>query len=408
MNGAWTITCKDLRLLFRDLRAFALLLLLPMVFITVIGMSTGQFLTGDEESSHSTVAVVDLDQSPLSAQAIANLKSHKELVVEMFLAREAAQVALRKGDVAALIVIGDQMEEIVEEFNMHDILGGESGGLAGGLESLDVTLEVGDRVADAGLLEYFLYGELYRTVFPVVARKHPLLRTHFPKDDETDAEAEPAPMVTATQSAPVAEPAKSNPVYRFLVPGFTVMFVFFLINIMARSFIAERDAGTLRRLHLAPLPPVAILVGKTLPFYLTSVLQTVILFVTGRLLFQMPWGPQPVFLIPVILCTSAAATSLGLMLATLVKTDQQVSSYGTSLVLILGGLSGCFIPRAWLPELMRTISLGTPHAWALRAFDGVLTSQAVDAVFIFDACAVLLGFAVAFFAIGWWRFRPAT
>ena len=49
----------------------------------------------------------------------------------------------------------------------------------------------------------------------------------------------------------------------------------------------------------------------------------------------------------------------------------------------------------------------TPHAWALRAFDGVLTSSSVDGVLIFDCCAVLLGFAVAFFAIGWWRFRPA-
>jgi ABC-2 type transport system permease protein len=409
MNGVWTITCKDLRLLFRDLRAFALLLFLPMGFITVIGMSTGQFLTGGEESRQSRVAVVDLDQSEISASAIRNLKEHEELVVELYPSRETARIALQKGDVAALIVLGDQMEEIVDELNMHDILGGESGGLAGGLDSLDVTLDVGDKVADAGLLRYFLFGELYRTVFPVVARRNPVLRTYLPKEDEAGTETDPPPAETVDAvAATTTAPEKSNPVYRFLVPGFTVMFVFFLINIMARSFIAERDAGTLRRLQLAPLPPVAILVGKTLPFYLTSVLQTSILFLTGRLLFQMPWGPEPIYLVPVILCTSSAATALGLLLATLVRTDQQVSSYGTSLVLILGGLSGCFIPRAWLPEMMKTISLGTPHAWALRAFDGVLTSSSVDPALIFDCCAVLLGFAVAFFAVGWWRFRPAV
>jgi ABC-2 type transport system permease protein len=119
----------------------------------------------------------------------------------------------------------------------------------------------------------------------------------------------------------------------------------------------------------------------------------------------MPWGPEPVYLIPVILSTSAAATSLGLLLATMVRTDQQVSSYGNSIVLVLGALGGCFIPRAWLPELMKTLSLGTPHAWALQAFDTVLTSTSVDSILVLDCCAVLLGFAATFFAIGWWRFR---
>jgi ABC-2 type transport system permease protein len=137
--------------------------------------------------------------------------------------------------------------------------------------------------------------------------------------------------------------------------------------------------------------------------------QTGLLFLCGRLLFDMPWGPRPALLIPVILCTSAAATSLGLLLATLVRTDQQVSSFGTSIVLVLGGLSGCFIPRAWLPAMMKTISLGTPHAWALQAFDAVLTSTTtVDTVRVFDCCAMLLGFALAFFVTGWWRFRVSA
>ena len=101
----------------------------------------------------------------------------------------------------------------------------------------------------------------------------------------------------------------------------------------------------------------------------------------------------------------AAATALGLLLATLVRTDQQVSSYGNSIVLVLGALGGCFIPRAWLPSTMKTLSLGTPHAWALQAFDTVLTSTSVDSIWVIDCCTVLLAFAAGFFAIGWWRFR---
>ena len=71
-----------------------------------------------------------------------------------------------------------------------------------------------------------------------------------------------------------------------------------------------------------------------------------------------------------------------------------------------GGHDGWEFP--WLPNLMKTISLATPHAWALRAFDAVLTSNAVEPARVFDACAMLLAFTAAFFLTGWWRFRVAV
>ena len=78
--------------------------------------------------------------------------------------------------------------------------------------------------------------------------------------------------------------------YQELVPSYTVMFVFFLVNIMARSFIRERDEGTLIRLRAAPVSVVSLLVGKTTPFFIVSVVQCTLLFVFGKLLFGMSWG----------------------------------------------------------------------------------------------------------------------
>jgi ABC-2 type transport system permease protein len=248
-----------------------------------------------------------------------------------------------------------------------------------------------------------------RTITPIAARKHSLLRSMVNnRPDEGEEEEAPAESEPTAAADAADRVSLEDKVYMVLVPGFTVMFVFFLINIMARSFIAERDQGTLRRLKLAPIDSVSILIGKTLPFYLTSVVQTSLLFLCGKALFQMPWGPEPIYLIPVILCTSLAATSLGLLLATLVHTDQQVSSFGTSIVLVLGGISGCMFPRLWLPELMKKISLFTPHAWSLEAFDAVLTHKAVDSMLVFDCCLALLAFAAVFFLCGWWRFRVAN
>lgn len=399
VGGALEITRKDLKLLVRDRRALVLLILLPMGFIAILGMSTGQLFSSGEKQTYK-IGFVDHDNSETSSMLMAQYQEHPEIAVVPINSDASAAEMLRKNEVAAVVTVGPEFSEHVEnDLTLDDLFGGEEADHEARLKVVDVKMDIKSNVAEGGLTKYFLVSELYRCVFPFVAQKNNFLRRYAVEI----LEARRAPKVAvAAAEPPKAEPSK---VYQFLVPGFTVMFVFFLINIMARSFIAERDIGTLRRLRLAPISPFSVLVGKTLPFYICSVVQTCGLFLSGRLLFNMSWGPNPVYLIPVILCTSAAATALGLMLATWVKTDQQVSAYGTSMVLILGGISGCFIPRMWLPALMKKLSLATPHAWALQAFESVLTVDAIDVTVIVMYCAALLGFATAFFSIGWLRFR---
>lgn len=420
--AVWDITCKDLRLLVGDRRALVLLLMLPLMFIAILGMSTGQFLTKDEEQRKLKIAVVDESQSEESRELVKALTNHEGIRI---LEREnipAARQSLDKNDATVLLVVPPTYQQRIDELRMGDLLDMANGQLADGPESLGLTFEFRSAVGDGGVVKWLVFSDAVISLTPFVAEKNAIARRWLKRSDsedeetpEGDASAAETPANPESSKATLAkvlkpkvvviEESTADKVYLILVPGFTVMFVFFLINIMARSFIAERDQGTLRRLRLAPVTAASVLIGKTLPFYLTSVLQTSMLFVCGRLLFHMSWGPEPIYLVPVILCTSLAATSLGLLLATWVRTDQQVSAYGTSLVLVLGGVSGCLFPRVWLPAGMKTISLATPHAWALEAFDAVLTRSAVDHVVVLDSCAMMLAFAAAFFLCGWWRFR---
>jgi ABC-2 type transport system permease protein len=133
--------------------------------------------------------------------------------------------------------------------------------------------------------------------------------------------------------------------------------------------------------------------------------QTIILMGSGRLLFGMSWGPQPLLLIPIMLCTSAAATSLGLMFSTLAKTESQVSSFGNLILLSSAGISGCLVPRAWMPPLTQKISLMTPHAWALDAYSELLTKTSPSLAIIAQSCGALLVFSTLFYVVGLTRFR---
>lgn len=401
--GAWHITLKDLLLLTKDKRALVLLLVLPLMFIAIVGMSTGQFFTRDENTERFKIAILDQNQSEMSHQLVTELQSRPEILITEVPTIESANDAMRRGDASVILTIGPKFEEKVDDVRMSDLFNTKDGLTATGPSALDLTIETKPNSAGIGkLLEAVLYSQVIKFVFPIAAQKNPVTRSWARSRDDDEIPG------TASETLSVPQKGPSNAVYLWVVPGFTVMFAFFLISIMARSFIIERDQGTLRRLLLAPIGTVSVLVGKTIPFYLTSILQCGLLFICGRLLFGMPWGSQPFYLIPVILCTSAAATSLGLLLSTLVHTDQQVSSYGTTLILVLSSISGCFFPRELFPPMMRQISLFTPHAWSLKAFDAVLTQPVVDGRLVATCCGMLLVFATVCFSAGWWRFRTTA
>lgn len=381
-----------------------MLLVLPLMFISIVGMSTGQLLTRDESSEHFKIVVVDENNSEMSQNLISELTAKPEILITAVPTRDAARDLLRSGDASLILMIGPQFETLVDEIRISDIFNVKQDSPQSGLAALDLSVETRANSAGVGrLLEAVIQSQVIGFIAPIAARKNPVTRAWVrSRDADPDQESRSVPSIAVTEKP--SKPRQSA-VYLWVVPGFTVMFAFFVISIMARSFIIERDQGTLRRLRMAPIGTVPVLLGKTIPFFLTSVIQCSLLFLCGRLMFGMPWGTQPIYLIPVILCTSAAATSLGLLLSTLVHTDQQVSSYGTTLILMFSSISGCFFPREFFPKMMRQISLITPHAWSLKAFDAVLTQPTIDPQLIATCCGMLLAFAATCFTAGWWRFR---
>lgn len=191
--------------------------------------------------------------------------------------------------------------------------------------------------------------------------------------------------------------------YQILVPSFTVMFAFFLVLSVGWLFVAERKHGTLLRLRAAPLTRAQILVGKLLPCLAVSLGQGLFLFASGWLLFGLTWGSRPDLLLLVVVCTSVAAVGLSVLVASIARTETQVAVYGTLLVLVLGGISGSLMPRDLMPEKMKSVSLVTPHAWALDAYSQLLGQPNPDPVFIAAACGVLLAFGATFTLVAWWR-----
>jgi len=196
-------------------------------------------------------------------------------------------------------------------------------------------------------------------------------------------------------------PPRGALLYQTLVPSSMVMFAFFLVLTVSWLFVSERRQGTLRRMRAAPVTRTEILLGKLVPPLLLSLLQGVLLLLAGKLAFGMSWGPQPLWLLPVVATTALAAMGMALFIAALARTEAQAAIYGTLLVLVLGFISGCIVPRALMPEEFKRASLITPHAWALDAYAQLLLNPDPNYALVGQACAVLAAFGIGFVALAW-------
>jgi ABC-2 type transport system permease protein len=186
--------------------------------------------------------------------------------------------------------------------------------------------------------------------------------------------------------------------------------VFFIAQTLATSLLEEKKVGTFRRLLVAPMSRAALLLGKLTPFLIVNLIQIVLMFAVGVFIMPLVGAPKlelgshPGALVLISLAASLTATGLGLLIAALAKTAEQISGLGTLLVVTMAALGGVMVPRYIMPDFMRTIGLISPHAWALTAYQDVLV-RGYDAVHILPEVAALMGFAVAFFGVALWRFK---
>jgi linearmycin/streptolysin S transport system permease protein len=198
----------------------------------------------------------------------------------------------------------------------------------------------------------------------------------------------------------------ANPA-NWVIPGYLVMFVFFTAALSAERLVRERQNHTLERLLASSVSREALLGGVYFGTVLKGLVQIVIFWAAGILLYHLNLGPQPfaVMLLSVLVALMAAAFSL--MLATLVTTARAAASIGVLASLILAPLGGCWWPLFITPKWMQNLALFTPHGWATTAFNKLMLygGSFGDAV---PGMLALVGFGLAFAILAVMRFRTSS
>ncbi len=440
----WTLAKKDLRLLLRDPRAMVVLLAMPLIFILVLGMSLGEGF-GQKPDDRLRISVVDLDQPfydevtkkdiTWSKTVMQDLAQTAGIRVEVIPSLAEAEELVSSSQRAAVLVFGPKFSEQVTLSSF--LKGGVNPLFRDGVDInvLDARMLVDQtQLTAASIIEQVGQVTLLRTVLPwMIGRAFErigqqmgkfvgnALQSMFPNYDltgttwqaltraeaRTDQRAEISVYGSAKGTGIIGRGAQR---YQTLVPSYTVMFAYFLVLTVGWLFVAERRQGTLKRLRAAPLSRSEILLGKLLPCFLLSLAQGIFLLVAGKLVFGMSWGDHPLWLLLVVFTTSLSAMGLALLVASVAKSEAQVAIYGTLLVLVLAGISGCLMgDRDLMPENMKQFSLITPQAWALVAYKQLLANTGpANLTVVAQSCVALTAFGLGFLGLAWIFLRLDT
>ncbi len=182
--------------------------------------------------------------------------------------------------------------------------------------------------------------------------------------------------------------------FAYSAPAYLVLFVF--INTLATAWVmpADRVARITARALAAPITPAQLLLGNGAFQLLVGLIQAAVILLVGRALFGVDWGDGWAIAALIVLFT-LAATAAALLLGSVARTSEQVTSIAPPIGIVLGMLGGCMWPLETVGPTLRAIGHATPHAWAVSAFADVIGNRAGIAD-IAGALLALAGFALAF------------
>ena len=186
----------------------------------------------------------------------------------------------------------------------------------------------------------------------------------------------------------------------FLVPGL-IAYIAMITAVVstALSIVREKERGTMEQVRMAPLDAASFVVGKTVPYFVVSLLSALVIIVVSMALFGMPMrGSWPLLLLSLSLFL-VGALGLGLLISSVADT-QQVAFQAALLVSFLPTLmlSGFIFPIASMPRFLQLVTYAVPARYFLIALRGVVLKGAGVAAFAVDLAA-LAAFAVVVLAL---------
>lgn len=411
MKTLWYIAKKDLLQVIKDRSALMLMLVVPLVLISVVGFAFGNLFGDGSSQLKIKVALSNHDAGIGNTISRALKVNTKTLLITVNEYPDSAQVTAK---VAAANDAAD-VGIVIPEGASQDVLdAGQPTGTARNLiqfytlpntanASVTVVRDIVNNIVQTQRIAM----ASARQVHMVCSQPG---NTCAPKtiDDAAISSAVVKASQTSDQAIvpqTVGQATKVGP-FDQVVPGYAVFFSLFGLNAVAATILQEQEDGTFRRLLIAPIQKYALLGGKLLAQFLLTLAQLTVLFAVGYFVFKMHIGSWPTVIL-LLIATSFAATGLGILLVSLVKTRRQINPVVSLVTLITSAIGGAWWPLFIEPTWMQQLAKVGITAWAMEGLNGTMIfGKSFSAVFP-DILGLLIYGAICFIlALRFFSFQP--
>ena len=140
---------------------------------------------------------------------------------------------------------------------------------------------------------------------------------------------------------------------------------------LALILVARRETGVLKRIRATPLPAATYLTAVLTSILIVFALQTVALFVLGRVLKSTPWPHHLPSLVLTLALGVFAFASLGVAITGVIRSLEGSSAVVNIIVLPMAFLSGSFGARRNYPEVLQALGDVLPLKYFLDAVNAI-------------------------------------
>lgn len=145
------------------------------------------------------------------------------------------------------------------------------------------------------------------------------------------------------------------------VPGVVgILILLMSLLLTSMSVVREREMGTLDQLAVSPLSATELMLGKTLPPMLVAFVDLFLITAVAILWFGIPMRGSPFVLLPAAFLYIVAALSMGLLISSVSRTQQEAFMALFLLLMPAIILSGFFYPISSMPEMFQWLTLLNP------------------------------------------------
>ena len=190
-----------------------------------------------------------------------------------------------------------------------------------------------------------------------------------------------------------------------VVPGFTVMFGFYIITYIGIAHYREHAWGAWTLIRSSGFRRSEMAIGIVLPYFILGLLQILILLASGVLVFGASLNGSIVGVVLIAGATEVAVAGLAITLINATSSYVSLQQINQVIVLIGAAISGALLPIHTMPSSVEFIAYITPQYWSVQGLKLVM-SQHGDVTSVLPYVAVLAGGGLTLLILAFKGFDP--